>query len=409
MGQQLEIVIKVTKYCNLRCSYCYEYSDLNKKDRMSLDSITSLFRNIGGDLVENQYESLYFIWHGGEPFLIPLDYYDAIRPLQRDILDHKVRFSNGIQTNLTVLTNRHVRYLRSGMFFSNLGVSIDLYGDQRVDMRGRPSTQVALANMQRLLAEGISFSAIAVLARSTLPKVRDIFRFFDQARIGVRFLPFYLSARDPVLASQQVADHALTYDELVGALNIIFDEWLVSKHALSTNPIDEYIEYALAHVGGKGRSPRRTQIESVLIVNTDGGVWGAGSAYSSASKYGNLFQEGLSAILSSPARRLEIERAQDRVHRHCGPCQYYGSCPGHFVADASPQQQLLLEQYGCPVREVIGHILEKFDNIRLREMIERSFSLDSAPAIVHSKMGSSAAAFNDSTLRVATAAIGPDA
>jgi sulfatase maturation enzyme AslB (radical SAM superfamily) len=36
--RQLEFVVKLSKYCNLRCSYCYEFEDLHKKDRMNLGS-----------------------------------------------------------------------------------------------------------------------------------------------------------------------------------------------------------------------------------------------------------------------------------------------------------------------------------------------------------------------------------
>jgi molybdenum cofactor biosynthesis enzyme MoaA len=33
----LQWVTKITKYCNLRCTYCYEYPDLDKKERMTTD------------------------------------------------------------------------------------------------------------------------------------------------------------------------------------------------------------------------------------------------------------------------------------------------------------------------------------------------------------------------------------
>ncbi|HRD75742.1 MAG TPA: hypothetical protein PK264_07380 [Hyphomicrobiaceae bacterium] len=41
--QTAQIVVKISKYCNLRCTYCYEFKDLANKARMSLDKIDRMF------------------------------------------------------------------------------------------------------------------------------------------------------------------------------------------------------------------------------------------------------------------------------------------------------------------------------------------------------------------------------
>src|SRR5262249_24096471 len=102
-----QFVMKISKYCNLRCTYCYEYRELGNKERMSLHTIGQIFEHIIAYADANRYESASFVWHGGEPFLIPLDYYDAIGQLQREMFADKVPTWNVVQTNLTVLTDRH--------------------------------------------------------------------------------------------------------------------------------------------------------------------------------------------------------------------------------------------------------------------------------------------------------------
>src|SRR5262249_30429872 len=160
---------KISKYCNLRCTYCYEFNELGKKQRMSLDMISQIFENIARHVIPNQFEWVSFIWHGGEPFLIPLVYYESIGRLQREIFGDKIRVSNVVQTNLTVMTERHLEFLKSRKFFSAIGISFDVAGDQRVDTQGRLKTEVVLQNMQKLIDNNIPFGAIAVLARNTLP------------------------------------------------------------------------------------------------------------------------------------------------------------------------------------------------------------------------------------------------
>lgn len=337
---------------------------------MPLDAIGRMFRNILADASAIQLESIEFIWHGGEPFLIPLDYYETIGALQREIFADKFKLSNTVQTNLTVLTERHVTFLKSKTFFSEIGVSFDVYGDQRVDTRGRQSTQTVLANMQTLINNDIDFGVIVVLARGTLPNVQHIFRFFDGLRLGVRFLPFYLNAGEEMIAKGQIADHALTSDELVGGLKLVVDEWLASRYAVPVEPIDSYIDFAISYVSGQsGWSYPKSELESVFIVNVDGDVWGPSDAYDGGKKYGNLFDEGFGSILNSPRRRMVMEDARSRMVHNCGPCPYQGACPGHFVGDASPQQQRMIAESGCPVREMVGYIVDKFEQNRLTDLI----------------------------------------
>jgi uncharacterized protein len=112
-------------------------------------------------------------------------------------------------------------------------------------------------------------------------------------------------------------------------------------------------------------SPRSTYDkyteEFVYIVNLDGGTWGVSEAYDADYRYGNVFEEELGLVLTSPNRRRAAREAGDRMRTYCGGCPYFGDCPGYFVADATPEQQRLLAEAGCPVREMIDHIIRRLD------------------------------------------------
>lgn len=78
-------VVKTSKFCNMRCTYCYEYEELDKRERMSLDTWRDLFALVGearhsadkreraSGKEERPSEAL-VVLHGGEPSLLPLDY-----------------------------------------------------------------------------------------------------------------------------------------------------------------------------------------------------------------------------------------------------------------------------------------------------------------------------------------------
>ena len=204
-----QFVFKISKYCNLRCGYCYEFPHLGDKSRMSLDQIRAAFQNIKDSIDKLEIERADFIWHGGEPLLIPLHDYEQIDLLQKEVFGTGFKVKNAIQTNLTVLTERHIALLENG-FFNNIGVSFDVHGEQRIDVKGKSRTGTVRGHMQKLMDRQINFGAIAVLARDALPHIRQTYRFFDERGIGHRVLAYYRS-----VGSEQAERHGLGFDELV--------------------------------------------------------------------------------------------------------------------------------------------------------------------------------------------------
>src|SRR5688572_29355350 len=105
LPRRVQFVVKVSKLCNLRCRYCYEFEELGNKARMSLENLERLYQNVAhwyrGFTRPTEVE---FVWHGGEPMLIPPDYYRSTFEAQRRAFGKDmVAVENVIQTNLTVL------------------------------------------------------------------------------------------------------------------------------------------------------------------------------------------------------------------------------------------------------------------------------------------------------------------
>src|SRR5262245_31731928 len=303
-----QFVFKVSKYCNLRCNYCYEFPHLGEKARMGLDQVRSAFENIKASINELAIEDADFIWHGGEPFLIPLEFYEEVDLIQKDVFGTEFKYNNSVQTNLTVLTGRHIEFLESG-FFGDIGVSFDVYGAQRVDTRGRSRTEAVHANINKLISHQIDFAAIAVLARDTLPSIKKIYRFFDELGIDHRILAYYRSVSD-----EQAQRHGLDFDELVGAYKDLFHEWLASERATPVDPIKDYVRYAIRHITGvdSDRYDRSTS-ERVFVIDINGDVFNTVESYEPKFRYGNIFNATFHEVAASPERARSIELSQQRV------------------------------------------------------------------------------------------------
>ena len=343
---------------------------------MSLDQIRAAFQNIKSSTDALAIKGADFVWHGGEPFLIPLEFYEQVNLLQKDIFGSEFKCVNSVQTNLTILTDRHIEFLESG-FFKGIGVSFDVYGDQRVDTKGRSRTNMVRANMRKLIDHKIDFTAIAVLARDSLPNIKHIYRFFDNLDIKHRVLAYYRS-----IGSEQAQRHGLDFDELVGAYKDLFHEWLGSERATPVAPIKDYVRYAVRHITSVDNDRfDRSNNERIFIINVNGDFFNLVESYEPEFCYGNLFDTPLRQIAKSEGRVRSIALSQERMQRYCHPCQYFGSCPGVFVANATGVERQLLETSGCPVRAMLDHIVDVFKRADLEDFILENYKTDNgAPA-----------------------------
>jgi uncharacterized protein len=363
-----QFVFKISKYCNLRCDYCYEFPYLGDTARMSLDQIRTAFQNIQISAGQLAIESVDFIWHGGEPFLIPLEFYAQVNVIQKDVFGTKLKYRNSVQTNLTVLTDRHIEFLKEG-FFAGVGVSFDVYGDQRVDKKGRSSVETVRANMRKLTDHQIRFFTIAVLARDTQPHIKQIYRFFDDLEIEHRMLPYYRT-----VGSEQAQRHGLNFEELVGAYKDVFHEWLASERATPVHPIKDYVRSAIQHITGVDNDRyERAASERVFIVDVNGDVFNVVESYEPEFCYGNIFCSPFQEIAESEGRIRSITLSQERMERFCHQCNYFGNCPGAYVANATNVERKILEASGCPVRAVLDHIIDVFKRTDLQDYILENY------------------------------------
>lgn len=135
----LQFVIKITKFCNIRCQYCYEYAYLNNPEKISLEHFQTFFSHIVDYCSQKPHiKYVELIWHGGEPFSIKPEYYQQIQTLQATIFqDTNLIVLNKVQTNLTILHDGYLAALKRGLF-DGIGVSIDVVGDCRVDKHANP-------------------------------------------------------------------------------------------------------------------------------------------------------------------------------------------------------------------------------------------------------------------------------
>jgi uncharacterized protein len=301
---------------------------------MSLEQIQGMLERLGHFAAE-QRKDLELVWHGGEPLLLSPDFYHKVQEIEHQVLDPLgVSFTNSIQTNATVLDEARIELLRDS--FDEVGVSIDLFGGQRVDRQGRDANQRILEQMQRLVDAGVHFGCITVLSQANVDRVDDIYSFFEDINVSFRLLPIYRSGY-----LGQLDEHSLTPTQIVNALRVVADRWFRSLKYIRVEPIHTYMANVV-HALESASKPRhydREHGEAILIIDTDGTVYSNSDAYDVRFAHGNVFHEPLSGMRLSPGFVRALKASRERVARTCNGCEFYGACTGFFAAEATPEQR----------------------------------------------------------------------
>lgn len=326
-----QFVIKVSKFCNLRCSYCYEYAELGDRAAMSLDQLDRMYTHIA-----DYYASLdtpttvKFIWHGGEPLLQDPEVYWSTFAQQRAIFGAipNVRVSNVVQTNLTTLDDERLRLLKEG--FDGVGVSLDLFGALRVNLAGKDSQQRVLGNLDVLRRAGVKFAGITVLTRRNLPHIREIFRFYERLGASFRLLPLF-----PGAYQDQHAGYEITAKDTLEAFCTVADLWLQSSKNISIAPVTSHIRSVIRYLtpGMPSVFYSRRAWETAMMVNTAGDVFADAEAYDPDYCYGNIFTTPLRDLLASKNREKSLQASELRMAASCTKCPYFGACSGHDMAE----------------------------------------------------------------------------
>ncbi|WP_427162373.1 radical SAM protein [Aliinostoc sp. HNIBRCY26] len=322
--------MKLSKLCNLRCTYCYEYDELSHQEKMPIEKIEFFLKNLA-QYILNQKETLpiEIIFHGGEALLLPHDYLRTICQLcDQYFTEQGIFHRTTVQSNLFKISNKTIDLLQE--LNIALGFSLDVFGDQRVDIAGRVSQEKVLSNLQRLLDRGIAVAGIVVLHALNVNHVEKIYQFYNELNINFRVLPIFNHQESP----ERMKHLLISHEEIVTALKKIAVAQLAASSKIDILPLKDYFEAAVRYLTGR-KFPiyDPSQKEWALIINTNGDTYSHGDAYSPEGFMGNVFQQSLNEIFTSSAyanaTKIRLERAAT-----CRQCEFDQKCDQLHLVEA---------------------------------------------------------------------------
>ncbi len=157
---EFTIIIKVTDYCNLSCKYCY--TTCSHSSKMSAETLVILLKKA----FRSDCSKLNFIWIGGEPLIMGIDFYELAVSLQNELSnEHRMDYDNSIQTNGVMLNEDIIEFFVENEF--RVGVSIDgpqhLNDKNRTNKQGKSVYNRLVRNIRKLVEYGVTPGIISVV------------------------------------------------------------------------------------------------------------------------------------------------------------------------------------------------------------------------------------------------------
>lgn len=318
--------------CNLQCSYCYYLEKqhsyaLPHHFRMSEAALESYIRQY---IEASPGPTISFVWHGGEPVLAGIPFYQRALELQKKYLPPGWACWNNLQTNGTLLDDAWCAFLAENHF--DVGLSIDgtrwVHDTYRKDPQGRGTYETAAAAVHRLQAHGIQPDLLCTVTSTTAQEPLSIYRTLRNFNTGwLQFIPIVRWA-----APGQVTPDSVSSEAYGHFLNSVFQDWI--HHDLGKLNIQLFAEMLLVWSGGAANPCwLAPACGRVLIVEHDGGVYSCDHFVNPEHRLGDLATSHLRELVDSPVQKQFGENKCNLLPGRCTSCRWLIVCNGGCPKD----------------------------------------------------------------------------
>jgi len=372
--QGLHVVAKpIGPACNLDCEYCFYLEKqalfpAGEQYRMT-DRVLSAF--IAGYISSQPTPVVEFVWQGGEPTLLGIDFFKRVVELQKPFAKAKT-ITNSLQTNGTLISDEWCRFLKRHHFM--VGISLDgpraIHDRYRKDRKGRGTFEQAVRGLKLMQKHKVEYNVLACVARETAARPLEVYRFFRDAGVEfIQFTPIVERMPDPQSAAQglrlaapaaldspegqgEVTDWTVQPEDYGDFLIAVFEEWV--RHDVSRVFVMNF-EWALnAWIGNP--SPvcvHAKQCGRSLVIEHNGDVYACDHCVYPQYRLGNILTDTLPIMAEKSLRSGFGVTKETALPRRCRECDVLaacrGGCPKHRFAttfDDEPGLHHLCDGYG---------------------------------------------------------------
>ena len=374
--------------CNLDCTYCFY---LEKEVLYPQTSKWAMPEEVLEEYVRQYIEHqktdiIHFAWQGGEPTLLGVDFFRHVVELQAKYAGGK-RIENAIQTNGTLLNDEWGLFLHEKKFL--VGISIDgpreLHDFYRVDKGNQPTFDKVMRGIDVLKRHKVEFNTLTTVHAGNVAQPLVVYEFLR--RIGssfIQFIPIVERAAAQadkdglVLIAPAYADVAAVTPWSVDPVLYgrflcgIFDQWVVRDVG---RVFVQLFDISLESWVGVPSSLCifRPTCGGAMAVEHNGDVYSCDHFVYGENRLGNVMEQGLAAMATSPQQQEFGKSKQTELPQFCRQCEVRfacnGECPKHRFT-MTPDGEAGLN-YLCPAYKLFFNHIDAPMRFMAQELVSQ--------------------------------------
>ncbi len=356
--------------CNLDCEYCFylekENLYLERKSRWRMSDET-LEEYIKQYIDAQDTENVSFMWQGGEPTLMGLDFYRKVVELQHRYQGNKI-ITNAFQTNAILIDDEWCQFFKQHDFL--IGVSLDgpadIHDKYRVSRAGKATHAKVMEAILLLRKHRVEFNTLTVVSDEVAKYPQRVYEFLKSAgSTYLQFIPLVerraknSTAEGLELIAPEFDYAADVTSWSVGSkqygefLNQIFDIWVQKDVGrIFVNMFDSTLaSWCRYPAGSCVFSPT---CGHAFALEANGDLYHCDHYVYPEYKIGNIHHQAIREMNNSHKVIQFGDAKRDKLTRQCRSCDYhfacYGGCPKHrFITSQTgePLHNYFCEGYQC--------------------------------------------------------------
>ena len=349
----MQIILKLTTACNLKCVYCsegdQEVKTLSKNVfYKSVDELPELLEHIHDDTAE-------FLFHGGEPMLYGRDNLLILMNYAREHLEkYKLKFL--MQTNGTLIDDEWVNFFKEQKI--SVGISLDGYPEihdhNRRTKNDKPTSHLILNNIKRMREAGLNIGTLMVFNSEENIDIDKLFNFIRENDLQPKIQPVIACGRAAGLEDKNKSYKVYTY-----VMKQILQKALSEDDSNIIDPLDEMINAILGLAPIRECSFNGSCGQNFICLYPNGEVGFCGrDNLARQFIYGSLLNSTILQLYNSKNAILIRERQKFLKEQDCKNCEDWDICHGGCSFEAVNAFGTLKAKYNnCTDRKEFIHWL----------------------------------------------------
>ncbi|MGL4911484.1 MAG: radical SAM protein [Romboutsia sp.] len=332
--------------CDLDCNYCF-YKDVSKNREIYSNHFMNIntLKNLIKDSLSKNISTCNFMFQGGEPTLVGLDFYKDLIQLQNQFNINNVNITNSIQTNGFNLTEDFVKFFKNNNFL--VGVSLDgpreIHNSNRVDYNNIGSFDKVINGIELLKKFEVNFNILCVVTNQTSKYIKDIYDFFKSKNFEyLQFIPciknfdYDNTSSNLNILFNDNPSYYLDGESYYTFLDTLFNIWYEDLKNGSFIEIRNFMDYINVLKGYNSTSCGMGGFCSLhSVVESNGDIYPCDFYCVDNWELGNINQSNLKDIQICDKAKSFFERSL-YIHDRCKVCKYFKLCGGGCRRNLEP-------------------------------------------------------------------------